>query len=210
MSNKFTAVLVAMTAAVALSACSGGDTADPLAASKARDAEQQTSIKPSRFLPPNADLTAFDDAGFRAAMDAGAPFIYGVTGGGTAICQTGVVVPANSSAMGTWFLSGVVPVSGAAMTREIRDVSSCSGAVLPNQVPDRATSVDTTAQAAAKQAGVPFLYAEPGECGTVVVLPSGAAWVMNRRGPAPVAGRAMSTEQYPVGCGAGYGNPGGN
>lgn len=208
--NKFAAVLVAAAVAT-LAACGSGASAepDPLTSLKQRDAEQRASIKPSRFLPPNADIAMFDDDMFRKAMDAGEAFIYGVTGGGHAVCATGVVIP-GSTAMGTWFLNraGAAPIAGAALSREAGNVSGCSGKTVPGQVPDSGDGPDKAAQAAAQQAGVPFLYAEPGQCDTVVVLPDGSAWFLNARGPASTKGAALSPRQTTVGCSGGYSSPG--
>lgn len=209
--NKFASAFVAMTVAATVAACGSGVSAepDPLASLKQRDAEQRASVKPSRFLPPNADLTSFDDAAFRKAMDEGKPYIYGIRNAGTAICETGVVIP-GQVAMGTWFSNrgGAALIAGQALSREARDISGCSGKTLPGQVPDSGDGPDKAAQAAAKQAGVPFMYSEPGQCDTVVVLPDGSAWYLNKGGPASPKGAALSPRQTTVGCSGGYSSPG--
>ncbi|SLJ22960.1 Uncharacterised protein [Mycobacteroides abscessus subsp. abscessus] len=215
MQYKNLAVLaLAAAAALTLTACDPGPSTetDPLAALKSRDAEQQASVKPAVPAPPyqtGADLTLF-----QAAMRDGVPYIYGIDNGGTAICQTGLVVPTGPT-MGTWILdhSGAARIAGQALSRGADGIGECSGAVIPGQVPDSGDGPDAAAMADAARNGAPFIYAEAGgttACNTVMVLPSGEKWFLNARGPVSTAGAAMSPRQDLYGCGVGYGNPGGN
>jgi hypothetical protein len=209
---KFTTVLAALAVASTLAACGSGTNSDSdtLATLKQRDAEQQASVKPAVLVPPYE--TGIDRDAFQAAMRDGVPFIYGINNGGTAICQTGVVIP-GQVAMGTWILdhSGSARIAGQALSRGADDIGECSGAVMPGQVPDSGNGPDAAAMAAAAKAGVPFIYAEAGNttaCNTVMVLPDGASWFLNKRGSVSTAGVAMSPRQDLYGCGLGYGNPG--
>lgn len=132
MAKKFMAVLVAAAAAATLVPCTDTGIADPdpLAALKSQDAEQQASIRPAMLVPPFADPATADQRGFRAAMDADRPFIYGITpgGGSRAICETGLVVPTGAG-VGTWYsnVRGPAPIAGTAMSKQPADVSGCSG-----------------------------------------------------------------------------------
>lgn len=67
--------------------------------------------------------------------------------------------------------------------------------------------VDTIGARDAAASGAPFIFAESTEgdtevaCHTMLRMPDGAIWIMNRPGAAPVAGVAMSPRRDLYGCG---------
>lgn len=205
-----TALALAAATVATLTACDPGPTT-----------EAATSSSPSGIAalpaPTPSNETGVDTIAFRGAMDAGAPFIYGIVAdpehGSTAVCATGLVIP-TGPARGTWYLNqqGAARGHGAAMSKEMESVGSCSGDTIPGQVPDD-SKLDTAAQAAAEKAGVPFIYAMPSggvaACHSAVRLPDGTEWVLNVSGAAPTAGMALSQTVNAYGCGKGYDNPGG-
>jgi hypothetical protein len=146
-----------------------------------------------------------DTVAATAALTTGRPFLVGLPEGGNPACHAALLMPGDPD---VWILNrSSTPSEGKALARETDQYGCDNGTTLPNQMPDAPQPIvplDEAAKAAAASAKVPFLYGLPDgtepACHTVVVLPDGTTWYLNRAGGATVAGDSLDRTLKEYGC----------
>lgn len=226
--KKFIAAAVAAIAAVALAGCSTGP---------APETDAAPATASAAMVPVLPDLHAIskevDTAAAQAALSAGAPFAFAIPDGPDPACHTALVTPDGR----VWIMNrpGAAPSTGVALSTKVKEYGCTArsggawdetpdtvGTDIPTitdgpTVPDLrglSTSVWRGAAQQAMRNGAPFLFGAPdggvAACHTGLLMPDGDVWVMNKPGPAPVAGVALSERVKLYGCGGGATSEGGN
>lgn len=201
----------ALVAAVTLTACA--QPADPVSApssgapSAATVGEVVPGVNgaptppPAITAPTLASATGMDRPAAEAALTSGRPFLVALPGGAEPACRAALLLPGDAR---PWILNrSAAPAGGAVLERDLAQVG-CSGRTTPGGTKAEA-AVDTAAAVThAREANAPVIYAVSSGgvnvCNTVVALPSGATWFLNRSGEASTAGDSLSPVQNLYGC----------
>lgn len=221
--------VAALASAVTLAGCSTGPSPETGTAPVTASAAMVPVLPDLRDISPQVDTAAA-----QAALSAGRPFAFSIPDGPEAACHSAVVTPDGK----LWIMNrpGGAPSAGVALNSKVKEYSctgrgSGTGATetpdtvgtdIPSAadgppVPDLSglsTSVWRGAAQQAMRTERPFLFGAPdggvAACHTGLLMPNGDVWVMNRPGPAPVAGVALSERVKLYGCGGDAASEGGN
>ncbi|SIN36402.1 hypothetical protein [Mycobacteroides abscessus] len=160
---------------------------------------------PAITAPTLASATDMDRVAADASLRDGKPYLVGLPDGGDQACHTALLVPGDPQ---PWIMNrpGEAVPEGTVLDRDIAQYG-CSGRTTPpTGVAGRPTAPmdSAAAMARARESGAPVIYAVSSggvsACNTVVALPSGQTWFVNRSGEARAVGDSLSDVQQLYGC----------